>query len=97
ERRYGLTAVGAVAIDPERQPGVRHIAQLRRHLAEQGARCIFAEPQFPPDLVTTLREGTSLQSGTLDPLGSGLPAGPGQYESLMHGLAASLRACLGTS
>lgn len=97
ERRYGLTAVGAVAIDPERPPGARHVAELRRHLAERRARCIFAEPQFSPDLVATLREGTSLQAGTLDPLGSGFPAGPGQYEALMHGLAASLRACLGTS
>ncbi len=96
ERRYGLAAAGAVAVDPEQPPGVRHIAELRRSLEDTGARCIFAEPQFRPDLVETLREGTGLRAGTLDPLGSDLPEGPGHYEALMRGLAASLIACLGT-
>lgn len=97
ERRYGLMAVGAVAIQPERPPGARHLAELRRRLAATEARCIFAEPQFRPDLVETLREGTDLRAGTLDPLGADLPVGPGQYEALMRGLAASLTACLSTS
>jgi zinc transport system substrate-binding protein len=94
EVRYGLTAVGAVAIDPERPPGARHLAELRAHARESGARCIFAEPQFKPDLVETLREGTDLRAGTLDPLGAALPPGPGHYEALMRELAGSLSACL---
>ena len=94
ERRYGLTAVGAVALDPERPPGVRHLAELRRRISETEARCIFAEPQFKPDLVETLRQGTSLAAGTLDPLGADLPPGPGHYEALMRDLAASLHDCL---
>ncbi len=97
ERRYGLMAVGAVAVQPERPPGARHLAELRRRLAATQARCIFAEPQFRPDLVETLREGTDLRAGTLDPLGADLPEGPNQYEALMRGLAASLAACLSES
>jgi zinc transport system substrate-binding protein len=94
ERRYGLTAVGAVAIDPERPPGARHLAELRAHLRASGAACIFAEPQFKPDLVETLREGTHLRAGTLDPLGADLPLGHGHYDALMRTLAESLRGCL---
>jgi zinc transport system substrate-binding protein len=94
ERRYGLTAVGAVAIDPERPPGARHLAELRRRIAATGARCIFAEPQFKPDLVETLREGTNLRAGVLDPIGADLPRGAGQYEALMRALGESLRECL---
>ena len=94
ERRYGLMAVGAVAIHPEHPPGARHIADLRRSIAESGARCIFAEPQFKPDLVDTLREGTGLAGGVLDPLGADLPPGAGHYEALMRMLAANLRHCL---
>ena len=94
ERRYGLSAAGAVAVDPERPPGARHLAELRAHARESGARCIFAEPQFQPDLVETLREGTDLRAGVLDPLGADLPVGPGHYEALMRELGESLRECL---
>jgi zinc transport system substrate-binding protein len=94
ERRYGLTAVGAVAVDPERPPGARHLAELRARIAASGARCIFAEPQFRPDLVETLREGTDLRSGVLDPLGADLPLGPEHYEATMRTLVESLRECL---
>lgn len=94
ERRFGLTAAGAVAVDPERPPGARHLAELRAHARESGARCIFAEPQFQPDLVEILREGTDLRTGVLDPLGADLPLGPGHYEALMRALGESLRTCL---
>ena len=94
ERRYGLAAVGAVAIDPEQPPGARHLAELRARIAESGARCIFAEPQFKPDLVETLAEGTDLRVGVLDPLGAGLPLGPRHYEAMMGALGESLRTCL---
>lgn len=94
ERRYGLSAAGAVAVDPERPPGARHLAELRAHARESGARCIFAEPQFRPDLVETLREGTDLRAGVLDPLGADLPVGPGHYEALMRELGDGLRQCL---
>jgi zinc transport system substrate-binding protein len=94
ERRYKLTAVGAVAVDPERPPGPRHLAKLREHARKSGARCIFAEPQFKPDLVERLRAGTDLRAGVLDPLGAGLPLGPGHYAGLMGALGESLRTCL---
>ena len=94
ERRYGLRAVGAVALDPERPPGARHLAELRAHARESGARCIFAEPQFKPDLVETLREGTGLRAGTLDPLGAGLELGPDHYDTLMRSRAEQLAGCL---
>ena len=61
---------------------------------ETGARCIFAEPQFKPGLVETLREGTDLRAGTLDPLGAALPPGPSHYEAIMRALGESLRGCL---
>jgi zinc transport system substrate-binding protein len=94
ERRFGLTAAGAVAVDPERPPGARHIADLRESIDQSGARCIFAEPQFQPDLVEILREGTVLRTGVLDPLGADLALGPGHFEALMRALGESLRTCL---
>ena len=95
ERHYGLNAVGAVSLSPERPPGARRLRALRRALAEAGVRCVFREPQFPPRLVETLVAGTAARTGELDPLGAGLVPGPDAWFALMRGLAADLAGCLG--
>ncbi len=94
ERRFGLAAVGAVTIGPERKPGARRLRELRRRIASSGARCVFSEPQFAPRLVETLVEGTSARAAALDPLGAKIAAGPDAYVRLMRALARDLRACL---
>jgi zinc transport system substrate-binding protein len=42
-------------------------------------------------------EGTDVHTGTLDPEGALLPAGPGLYFELMRNLAAGFKSCLGTA
>jgi zinc transport system substrate-binding protein len=87
--------LGAVTVAPDRPVGPRRIDALRRTLAAHGAACIFREPQFPPKLVATLREGTQVREGVLDPLGAELAPGPGLYPALLRALARSLTGCLG--
>ncbi|HSA79376.1 MAG TPA: zinc ABC transporter substrate-binding protein [Geminicoccaceae bacterium] len=97
ERRYGTNAVGAITINPTRRPGAQRLEEIHAQLEQLDAACVFAEPQFEPALVDTLIEGTNARAGVLDPLGSALEAGPGQYFQLMSGLADSLVACLGSN
>jgi zinc transport system substrate-binding protein len=94
EKRYRLSAAGAVAANPERPPGARRLSEIRARIAALGAVCVFTEPQFRPALVDTLVAGSAVRSAVLDPLGTDLPAGPGAYFALMRGLAASLLQCL---
>ena len=94
ERRYALRAVGSVAVSPERSPGAKRVREMRRKIQALGARCVFGEPQFPPALLATLTEGTGVRTGELDPLGTGLPAGPEAWFALMRSLATSLAGCL---
>lgn len=94
ERRYGLNAVGAITVNPERPPGARRLGEIRNKINELGAVCLFSEPQFEPALVDTVIQGTAARSGMLDPLGAGLPAGPEAYFELLRGLAEALAACL---
>ena len=95
EDRYGLNAVGAITVDPQRRPSAGRLQEIRAKLQELDAACVFAEPQFEPALVDTVIEGTSAKKGVLDPLGADLDAGPQQYFQLMTGIADSLVACLG--
>jgi zinc transport system substrate-binding protein len=94
EARYGLEAVGAIAVTPEQAPGARRVSELRAHIRSSGAVCVFAEPQFQPRLLATLLEGTPARGGVLDPLGAALSPGPELYFALMRGLADSLAGCL---
>ncbi|MEO5374349.1 MAG: zinc ABC transporter substrate-binding protein [Alphaproteobacteria bacterium] len=95
ERRYGLRAVGAVTVSPERPPGARRLSDLRRRLMTSGIVCVFQEPQFPPKLFQTLTEGTPARTGILDPNGAAVASGSDQYFEMMRSNARSLRTCLG--
>jgi len=95
EHRFGLTARGILAVDPDRPAGARHIAELRARMVKLNVACLFTEPQFPSRLAAALIEGTQARIGVLDPLGSDFPPGPDLYGNMM---AANLRAfedCLG--
>ncbi len=94
EQAFGLRGFGAIAVDPSRPTGARRIAELRRALTEGGVACVFTEPQFEPDLVHTLIEGTDVRTATLDPLGSSLEAGPDAWFGMMEDLARAFESCL---
>ena len=94
ENSFSLNAVGSVAIDPERRPGLRRVLEIRRRIKDLGARCVFSEPQFEPRLVATVIEGTGASTATLDPVGADLPAGPNAYFDLMRRMSKALAAGL---
>lgn len=92
ERRYGLSALGSIVLDPEQPPGSRRLAQVRGRLAE--ARCVFHEPGAKAALFDRLLAGSSARQAELDPEGLRLSAGPELYFDLMRGLARGLKDCL---
>ncbi len=96
EESYGLNAVGAISVNPERPPSAKRLRELRATLAKRGAACVFAEPQFEPSLVRTVVEGTTARTGTLDPEGAAIPDGPDLYFTLLRANAKALSDCLGS-
>lgn len=96
ERAYGLEGRGAVAVDPARPPSARRLVELRAALAGHRIRCIFSEPQFKPDLVRTVIEGSDVQIAVLDPVGADITPGPDAWFQIMRGLGDSMAGCLGS-
>jgi zinc transport system substrate-binding protein len=94
EQRFGLKALGSIAISPEVQPSAKRLSQLRSQVGARAVRCVFAEPQFDTRLVDALVEGTSARAGTIDPEGSRIEPGPDHYFLLLRNLAKDLKACL---
>ncbi len=94
EARFGLTLAGSVTVTPDVMPGAARIDELKAKVAELGATCIFAEPNFEPTIITAISEGTTAKAGVLDPEGGALAEGPELYPELLRGLAKSLVDCL---
>ena len=94
EHRYGVRVSGSITVSPESIPGAQRVSEIHSKVADLGATCDFAEPQFEPKLVNVVLEGTSAKSGVLDPEAATLSPGPDLYFDLMRGIASSLKSCL---
>jgi zinc transport system substrate-binding protein len=95
ERRYGLTAVGSITLEPEQKVSARRVREMRAKVEETNAVCVFQEPQFDDKIIAPVIEGTKVRRGTLDPEGGAyLAAGPDLYFTLMRNLAKNLKECL---
>lgn len=94
EARYGLNAVGSVAVSSGRPPGARRLVEIRDRIRALRSVCVFSEPQFEPRVLRAAVDGLPARSGVLDPLGAALAPGEDAYFALLRGLADSMRACL---
>ncbi len=94
EKRFALNGVGSISDISAAPPSARRLKEIRDTLTATQAVCVFREPQFDGKFVATVIEGSNARSGTLDPLGSDLPPGPGAYPRLLRDLAAALKSCL---
>lgn len=97
EHRFGLTAAGSITVSPEILPGAKRLVEIKEKLAAENAACVFSEPQFKPDLVDVVTEGTNARTGVLDPLGFDLEPGPDQYFELIEAMAETFHDCLSTN
>lgn len=96
ERRFGLSAIGSIQVDPDEQPSAKRINDLRRKVGELSAVCVFAEPGHQPRIVSSVTEGTTARTAVLDPEGTLLAPGPGLYVKLMEQMASAMKSCLAT-
>lgn len=94
EKRFGLNAAGSISDVSAKAPSAKRLKQVRGKIKEVKAACVFREPQYDGKMVETVIEGTGAKAGVLDPLGAGIPPGPGAYQQLLTGLSSGLKACL---
>lgn len=95
ERRFGLTALGAISGVDGAAPSPRRLAEVQEAIRRSGALCVFSEPQFDPRLAQVAVEGAQARAAALDPLGASIPPGPDQYSLLMEAMADGIATCLG--
>lgn len=94
EQAFEIEATGSFTVSPEIAPGAGRLTEIQAVVAEAGAACLFAEPQFSPQVIETVAEGTGAKIATLDPLGAEIADGPELYFTLLQNMATSLTDCL---
>ena len=94
EHDFELPAAGAISIGDASDPGPARIAEIQTRIADEGIDCVMAEPQFNPDLIETVLNGTEAKTGILDPLGSDIELGSKFYPQLMRNLSAAIAGCM---
>lgn len=94
ENGFGLSAAAALSSSDARDPGPAHLRALQDLIADRNVQCAFAEPQFDPQLLSTLLEGTEVRTGTLDPIGRDIALGPQFYPALLDQLGTAMATCL---
>lgn len=93
EHRFGLSAVGAIALSDASPPGPARIAELRDRVAALGVACALTEPQFDPDLMRTVFHGHAIRTAVVDPAGDAIPLGPDMYPELIRSIGRALASC----
>jgi zinc transport system substrate-binding protein len=91
---YGLKQLGYFTLDPARPPGARRLSDIRRQLKAREAVCVFSEPQFRSNVVSSVTQGLDVRHGELDPLARGFEPGPGAYVDYLGSLAGAFADCL---
>jgi zinc transport system substrate-binding protein len=94
EKRYGLSGVGAITVNPGQKPSAQRLRALRDRVRKSSVACVFAEPQYSDGLVKSILEGTAARYSVLDPLGSNITPGVDAYFLTMRLLAENVRRCL---
>ncbi|GJL83295.1 MAG: zinc ABC transporter substrate-binding protein [marine bacterium B5-7] len=95
ERAMNLTGnVGALHDIIGITPGARRLQALRRTVRSKNVRCIFAEPQFPSNLMKTVAEGSDARIALVDPLGASTASGVGSYPVMMRIFSDDFSDCL---
>ena len=94
---YGLKQLGVFTVSPEKQPGARHLAELRDQLKKNPTACIFTEPQFRPVWISRLTSGLKNRVAELDPLATNQPATKTGYVDYLNHTVTTLQRCLSDS
>ena len=93
EKRFGLSVVGALTVNPDVMPGAEQLAEIREVIEHENVNCIFSEPQFNPSIAKTIAADTGVKAAVLDPLGAELDPGKDLYFDLIADMASSFSGC----
>lgn len=92
ERRFGLSAAGALLESDASAPSAARLAEIQHIIEDEHIACVFVEPQLNPKLVRAV--AAKAKTGEMDPLGAAYAPGPDLYLNVLNSLATNVAECL---
>ncbi len=94
ENRFGIFAMGSIALSDASKPSAKRLQQLKHHFEEEGIHCVLSEPQYPSELIDSVFGGFEPHIGVVDPIGVDLELGFGLYLQLLENVALGIAQCV---
>ena len=94
EKRFDVLAAGSISLGDVSDPSPARIVEIREKVEKLGITCVFSEPQFNPELVRTVADGTSVTTREIDPLGTTFTLGPDFYLDVLRSIAQTMASCM---
>ena len=94
EKRFDVLAAGSISLGDVSDPSPARIVEIREKVEKLGITSVFSEPQFNPELVRTVADGTSVTTREIDPLGTTFTLGPDFYLDVLRSIAQTMASCL---
>ena len=94
EKRFDVLAAGSISLGDVSDPSPARIAEIHQTVKDLDMTCVFSEPQFNPELVATVVDGSNAKARVIDPLGTRLTLGADFYLNLLRDIAQTMASCL---
>lgn len=95
EDAFDISAQGAISLSDASAPSAARLSEIRTIVAEQRVECLFAEPQFDPDILSAVADAAPVSIAVIDPYGGHIPTGVDFYPALLRDLATGISGCKG--
>jgi zinc transport system substrate-binding protein len=94
EQQYNFSIIDYLSADALKEPGARHLQQLKNKLLVAKSPSILLEPQFDTKIFNNINIKNIAIISYIDPLASDIPVSTDGYILFMRSLIASLEKCI---
>ncbi len=94
EDEYGVSHRAVVAINPEGNPGAKHLIWLDRLIATERISCMLVEPESNLRIVKLMSKESEMRVQMIDPMAGDVPVGPEAYLQFLQGVTQKIMGCI---
>lgn len=94
EDQFGLRHAIALLRNPEIQPNVQEIMQVRKSVRELTPKCLLTEFDSSPAIIDTMLGGVEMEMPIIDTLGFSVTSDANGYVNLLSNLAQQFKECI---
>lgn len=91
---FELNILGHITLSPERQPGARHLSELRQKFKSAAPLCLFSEPTMKPAYLDRVTQDLAIYHGEIDPMASQQALSAESYLNFLQQTLGAIDHCL---